>query len=192
MSNEGHTVVDASCQLPTACCQLGEVREPRWHVLWTLRDAEKFVHDHLTDRGFHTFLPMIDVWSRRRGLRQRVRVPMFPNYLFLQHTMDKASYYEVAKTRRLVKVLGDGWDRLAVVPDSEIEAIQKIHSSNLPARPHVYLPEGDRVRITQGLLAGVEGILVRSKPQKGLLVVSIELLRRAIAVEIDGTVVVPA
>jgi transcription antitermination factor NusG len=56
----------------------------------------------------------------------------------------------------------------------------------------VYLPEGDRVRITQGLLAGVEGILVRSKPQKGLLVVSIELLRRAIAVEIDGTAVVPA
>jgi len=192
MTNEGHMVSETGCQLPTACCQLGEVREPKWHVLWTLRDAEKLVHDHLTDRGFHAFLPMIDVWSRRRGLRQRVRVPMFPTYLFLQHTMDKASYHEVAKTRRLVKVLGDGWDRLAVVPDSEIEAIQKIHSSNLPARPHVYLPEGDRVRITQGLLAGVEGILVRSKPQKGLLVVSIELLRRAIAVEIDGTAIVPA
>jgi transcription antitermination factor NusG len=117
---------------------------------------------------------------------------MFPGYLFLLHTMDKASYREVAKTRRLVKVLGDGWDSLAVVPPGEIETIQKVHSSNILARRHEYLREGERVRITQGLLAGVEGIFLRSKPNKGLLVVSIELLQRAVAVEVDCTLVVPA
>ena len=168
------------------------IASPQWHVLWTLSNSEKLVHDQLKDQGFHTFLPMIDVWSRRQGVRRRVRVPMFPGYLFLHHTMDKASYRDVAKTRRLVKILGDGWDCLAVVSDREIEAIQKVHASNLLARPHVYLREGERVRITQGLLAGVEGIFLHSKSNKGLFVVSIALLQRAVAVEIDCTLVVPA
>jgi len=55
--------------------------------------------------------------------------------------------------------------------------------------PHPYLREGMRVRITHGPLNGVEGILVQSKPNKGLLVLSVDLLRRSIAVEVDETVV---
>lgn len=58
--------------------------------------------------------------------------------------------------------------------------------------PHPYLREGQRVRITRGPLAGVEGILVHSKPHKGLLVFSIELLQRSVAVEVDCTLVVAA
>jgi transcription antitermination factor NusG len=80
----------------------------------------------------------------------------------------------------------------AEVPEREIQAIQRVHNARLPARPHPYLQEGQRVRITQGLLADVEGILLRSKPNKGLLVVSVDLLQRSVAVEIDCTLVVPA
>jgi transcription antitermination factor NusG len=106
--------------------------------------------------------------------------------------MDMDSYIEVRKARGLVKVLGDGWDRLAVVPDREIEAIQKVHYAHAPVLPHPYLKEGQRVRLTGGILAGAEGILLRTKANKGLLVLSIELLQRSVAVQIDATFVEPA
>ncbi len=161
----------------------------KWHVLWTRSHSEDMVHDQLMAQGFHLFLPKMDVWSRRGGMRRASRVPMFPGYLFLHHLMDKASYLAVCKATGLVKILGERWDRLAAVPDSEIEAIQRVHRSRLPTLPHPYLREGERVRITAGLLAGVEGILLRRKSNKGFLVVSIDLLQRSVAVEVDCTMV---
>jgi transcription antitermination factor NusG len=117
---------------------------------------------------------------------------MFPGYLFLRHAMDKSSYIEVRKTRGLVCVLGERWDCLAEVPDSEIEAVQTALQASIPVFAHAYLREGQRVRITRGPLADVEGILVRQKPDKGLLVLSVDLLRRSVAVEVDCTWAVAA
>ena len=164
----------------------------KWHVLWTRSHCEQQVHEQLAAKGFQLFLPRIDTWARRNGTRYRTSVPMFPGYAFVHHVMDKGSYIEIRKTTGLVKLLGEQWDRLAIVPDCEIQAIQKIHQSHTPALPHPYLREGQRVRITAGLLAGTEGILVRTKSNKGLLVLSIHLLQRSVAVEVDCTLVVPA
>jgi transcription antitermination factor NusG len=83
--------------------------------------------------------------------------------------------------------VGERWDRLAVVAESEIEALQRILVSGLPVFPHTYLREGQRVRITHGPLTDVEGIIVRSNARKGLLVVSIDLLQRSVAVHLDCT-----
>ena len=163
-----------------------------WYVLWTCSHCEQHVYDQLAAKGFHLLLPKMDVWSRRGGIRHVIRTPLFPGYLFLQHAMDRESYIEVRKARGLVRILGERGDRLAVVPDGEIEAIQKVLSANLPAVPHPYLREGQRVRITRGPLGGVEGILVRMKPNKGFLVLSIDLLQRSVAVEVDCTLVVAA
>jgi len=59
--------------------------------------------------------------------------------------------------------------------------------TRLPILPYPYLREGQRVRITGGPLVDVEGILVRGNPNKGLLVISVDLLRRRAAVQIDYT-----
>ncbi len=163
-----------------------------WYVLWTRSHAEQMVHDQLASKGFELFLPMMDVWSRRKSVRQHIRVPMFPGYLFLHHAMDNVSYIEVIKARGLVKLLGERWDRLAAVPDRQIEAIQKVYSARQPVLPHPYLREGERVRIRGGLLDGAEGILLRKKLNKGLFIVSIDLLQRSVAVEVDAALVEPA
>ena len=165
---------------------------PGWYILWTRSHCEQLVHDQLAAKGFCLLLPKINIWSRRGGLRHLSNLPMFPGYLFLRREMDKGSYIEVCKARGLVRILGERWDRLAVVPDGEIEAIQKVLNSSLPAVPHPYLREGQRVRITRGPLADVEGILVRMKPDKGLLVLSVDLLQRSLAVEVDCTLVAAA
>ena len=168
------------------------VSEAKWHVIWTQSHCERSVFDQLSAAGFNPFLPMIDGWRRQGGSRVRYSAPMFPGYLFLRHAMDKASYIMARQARGIVKFLGERWDCLAVVPDREMETIQKIHDARPPAFSHSHLQTGQRVRVTGGLLADVEGILVRSKPNKGLLIVSIELLQRAVAVEIDCTHVVAA
>ena len=173
-----------------------DVGARKWYALWTKSHCEQLVFDQLAAKGFHVFLPKIEAWSRRGGVRHHIPVPMFPGYLFLHHAMDLNSYIEVLKTRELVRVLGDGRDRLrdrlAVVPDAEIDAIQKVVDAKLPAQPYPYLREGQRVRITEGPLAGVEGILVHTKPNKGLLILSIELFQRSVAVEVDCTFAVAA
>jgi transcription termination/antitermination protein NusG len=163
----------------------------QWFVLWTHSHSERLVHDQLTGKGFEMFLPAIKTWSRRKGAQSAIALPMFPGYVFLRHAMDKRAYVEIVKARGLVRVLGARWDRLTPVPDDEIDAIRRVVDSDVPVFPHVYLREGQQVRITDGPLAGLEGLLVSTKPQKGLFVVSVELLQRSVAVEVDCTQVRP-
>jgi transcription antitermination factor NusG len=160
---------------------------PRWRVLWTHSNSEQLVHDQLAAKGFELFLPTVESWCRRGGVRRLARLPLFRGYLFLRHALDHAAYVEVAKARGLVRVLGERWDQLEIVPDAEIEAIQRFAGSGLPMLPHPYLREGQRVRITRGPLADLEGILVRMNHKKGLLVVSVNLLKRSVAVQLDCT-----
>jgi transcriptional antiterminator NusG len=163
-----------------------------WYALWTHSNCEQLVYQQLTAKGFHVLLPQMVVWSARRGIRCRVPTPMFPGYLFLSHVMDKHSYIEVRKARGLVNILGGRWDQLMTVPATQIEAIQIIMHSSLPLLPYPYLQKGQRVRIIDGPLANVEGILIRTKPNSGRLVLSIDLLKQSVAVDVDCTRVVPA
>ncbi|HTM11128.1 MAG TPA: transcription termination/antitermination NusG family protein [Verrucomicrobiae bacterium] len=166
--------------------------DPKWHALWTRSHCEQLVHDQLAAKHFEAFLPKINIWSRRGGLRCLTQIPLFPGYLFIHHAIDKQSYNEICKTRGLVRILGERWDRLASIPEKEIESIKRVLDSSLQAMPHAYVREGQRVRISRGPLKDIEGMLLRIKPEKGLFVVSVDLLQRSVAVEIDCTLVVAA
>jgi transcription antitermination factor NusG len=168
------------------------IETPQWFALWTNSHCEQLVHDQLVARGFHAFLPIVQDWSRRAGVRRLVPRPMFPGYLFVHSVIDKRNYVEIVKTRGLVRILGERWDKLAPIDEREIHAIRTFVSADLPVLPHPYLREGQRVRITDGALAGAEGYFVRSKPNRGLLVISIALLQRSVAVEIECSAVEPA
>src|SRR5439155_26660888 len=138
-------------------------------------------------KGLDPYLPAVEAWTREGGVRHLGRFPMFGAYLFLHVGMDKASYIDIYKARGLVRILGERWDQLAAVPDSEIQAIQRLIDSGHAILPYPYLQQGQRVRITRGPFTDVEGILVRVNPRKGLLVVSVDLLQRSVAVHLDCT-----
>jgi transcription termination/antitermination protein NusG len=162
-----------------------------WFALWTHSHCELLVRDQLTAKGFDAFLPTIRDWSRRGGVRRLISRPMFPGYLFVHHSIDKLSYIEIMKSNGLVKILGERWDKLAPIPDADVDAIRQLVTSELSLMPHPFLRQGQRVRIVEGPLSGVEGIFVRSRPNRGLLVLSVELLHRSVAVEVDCGAVVP-
>lgn len=167
------------------------VSEAHWFALWTHSHCEQLVRDQLTAKGFDAFLPTIRDWSRRGGIRRLISRPMFPSYLFVHHSMDKLSYIEIMKSNGLVRILGERWDKLAPVADEEIDAIRQLVSSELSLMPYPYLREGQRVQIIDGPLSGIEGILVRNRQNRGLLVLSVELLHRSVAVEVACTDVIP-
>jgi transcription antitermination factor NusG len=163
-----------------------------WYAVWTHSHCEQSVYDQLVERGFRSFLPIINVWSRRRGVKRLIQTPMFPSYLFLRHQMDKGTYLDLTRVKGVVRVLGERWDRLSPIPDDEIESIEKAACGRRRILPFPYMAEGQRARITAGPLSGVEGILVESRTKQGLLVLSVNLLQRSVAVVVDGTEVTPA
>jgi len=174
-NQRGHTAVQSEDEPDQA-----------WYAVWLRSHHEHLVAQQLSAKGFHTFLPEIPTWSTRLGTKQAVRTPMFPGYLFVRDAMDKERYINLLKVRGIVRVLEAGWSRLTPVPDEDIDAIQQIVQADVPVFPHAHMSHGDRVRVLEGPLAGLEGIFVQDKPSKGRLVVSVNMLGRSVAVEVDG------
>lgn len=168
-----------------------ETARRRWYALWTHSHCEQLVRGQLEGRGFEVFLPTIGVWSSRAGVRHRIRRPLFPGYLFVQDELSGARYVELLKARGLVGVLGGQDGSPGEIPDVEIDAIRALVNSELPASPYPYLQTGQRVRITEGPLRGVEGVLVDRRAGQSLLVLSVHLFRRSIAVEVDCALATP-
>lgn len=162
-----------------------------WYAVWTRSHCERLVLDQLSAKGFSVFLPEISVWSKRQGQMHVIPSPMFPGYLFVRHKMDKHAYIEISKARGLVRILEDGWNRLTPIPHDEVEAVERVLQAQVPVFRHGALHSGERVRVMEGPLAGVEGVFVQDRPGTGRLVVSVGLLGRGCAVEIDGTSVKP-
>jgi transcription antitermination factor NusG len=173
-----------------------------WYAVWTRSHCERLVARQLSAKGFCPFLPEVpDLCGSRRcagGLRPArvkaarvVSAPLFPGYLFVREALSKSRYIELLKVRGIVRVLEDGWTRLTPVPDVEIDAIQRLLDSGLPVSAHPHLREGDRVRVISGPLSGVDGLYLHDKPHKGRLVLSVDLLGRSVAAEVNADDVTP-
>jgi len=161
-----------------------------WYAIWTRSHYERQVQEQLAARGFSAFLPEMGTWSKRDGRMHVVPAPMFPGYLFVRGTMEKHAYIEMLKVRGIVRILEDGWKRLTPIPDPEVDAIERVLQANVPVFAHA-LHQGDRVRVTEGPLKGVEGVFIQDKPDCGRLIVSVGLLGRGVAVEVDCTSITP-
>jgi transcription antitermination factor NusG len=158
-----------------------------WYAIWTHSHCEHLVRQQLVAKGFHPFLPEVQTWSKRLGLMRLIRTPMFPGYLFVRDAMDRKRYLALLQVRGLVRILENGWDKLTPIPDDEIDAIQRIVRADVPVLPCVHLRQGDRVRVREGALMGLEGIFLQDKLNKGRLVVSVTMLGRSVAVEVECT-----
>lgn len=169
-----------------------------WYAIWTRSHCERLVAQQLSAKGFSPFLPEVPALRlgsgqvrSRRARRTCVKPePMFPGYLFVRDAMTKTRYVEMLSVRGIVRVLEDGWMRLTPIPDADINAIQRIIESGVAVFPYPLLHHGDRVRVVEGPLSGVEGIFIKASQQKGCLVVTVDLLGRSVAVEIGGEDVV--
>jgi transcription termination/antitermination protein NusG len=187
----GTTASNTSSAPHSDACVPSDKGPAAWRAVWTHSHCEQAVHDRLSQQGFTAFLPKVDIWSRRDGVRRRIQVPMLPGYLFLHSAMDKAVYLRVLRVRGVARVLGYGWDRLMEIPQQEIDSVRRLADAHSHVLPCAYVQEGRRVRMTRGPLEGLEGILMQPRANEGLLVISVHVLRRSVGVVIDRTAAVP-
>lgn len=154
---------------------------PRWYAVYTRSRHEQVVKNQLDWKGIENFLPVYTHISQWRDRKKEVKAPLFPGYLFVR--IPSLERLDVLKTHGAVYLVGDGQSPLSV-PEESILNIQRFVDEGLKYDPHPYLRIGQRVRIANGPLSGIEGILVRKKNQR-LLVVSVDLIQRSVSVEIE-------
>ena len=156
-----------------------------WHALHTRYQHEKVVAELLTREGFETFLPLYTTVHRWKDRIKRLSLPLFPCYVFLRGGVDRRlQILNTPGVHAIVETAG----RPGVIPEPEIAAIRRAVENSLQIEPHPFLANGDWVRIKTGPLVGLEGFLVRKQDQLRL-VLSVEMLGRAVAVEVDAFIV---
>jgi len=157
-------------------------RDP-WYAVRVKPRHEKSVASVLHNKGFEEFLPLYRARHRWSDRRVDVQLPLFPGYLFCRPAA--GNWLPILTTPGVLGMVGIG-RRPVAVEDHEIEAIHVILRSGLAARPWPLPGVGERVVIEEGPLAGLEGVLIAVR-KSHRLVVSVNLLRRAVAVEINHT-----
>ncbi len=158
-----------------------------WYALNAKYQHEKLVAQLLSNKGLEVFLPLyksVRQWSDRTKV---LSLPLFPCYAFLHGGL--ARQVDILGTPGVHGFVAFGGVP-AAIPDAEIEAVRRAIETSLSVEPHPFLRRGDWVRVKWGPLEGLEGILLR---KKGLsrLVLSVELLERSIAMEVDAASVEP-
>lgn len=156
-----------------------------WVALTVKPRHEKAVGHCLRSHGMEEFVPL---YAARRRWSDRTKIsvlPLFPGYVLGR--LDYRERLQVLSMPGVISIVGFG-QAPGIVTDDEIQHIKTVLTSGLPAGPWPFVRAGQTVRIERGSLAGVEGILLREKDEFRI-VVSIELLQRSVAVEIDREIV---
>ena len=158
-----------------------------WFAIQTLSRHEKLVRDQLARRNVEHFLPTtkrINQWTDRKKV---VEIPLFAGYCFAR--MSWVDRLPVLQSQGVVRFVGRA-ERPEPIPDEEIDSLRNLIKNSAELVGHPYLREGMPVEVIGGPLQGVKGRLVR-EARYARFVVSITLIQRAVAVEIDASNVAP-
>src|SRR6266699_3972047 len=181
------TLITLAEDLSPAALLPSSYLEEHWYAAYTCANHEKRVAAELQARAVEQFLPLYSSVRRWKDRRVNLELPLFPGYGFVRLALrDRLRVVQIPSVVRLV-----GFNGLpAALPDAEMEIMRSGLSQSLRAKPHPFLTVGRRVRITAGPFAGLEGVLKRRKSSLRV-VVSLELLQRSVAVDVDAADVRP-
>jgi transcription antitermination factor NusG len=161
-------------------CQEDVVQD--WLAVYTAPCHEKHVAEHLAIREIEHFLPLYRLSRHwKDGRRVTLDSPLFPSYVFVHGS--RANRASILGTPGVLYIVGTKRGAVAL-PTAEIESLRKgLHLHN--AEPHPFLNVGERATVRSGALAGLQGIVLRHK-NSTRIVISLELIMKSVAVEIDA------
>jgi transcription antitermination factor NusG len=151
----------------------------RWWVIYTKARQEKSLARELLAFRIPFYLPLIKKTSVVRGRRRTSFVPLFSGYVFLH----------AAEAERVKSMTTNRTSRILTVNDPEqlvfdLKQLRRLIDSNAPLCVEQKLAPGDKVRVKQGALMGLEGtVLVRRGVTR--LLVRVNFLQQGASVEID-------
>jgi transcription antitermination factor NusG len=155
--------------------------QPRWYAVYTCANHERSVSDQFVSRGVEHFLPQYESVRRWKDRKVRLRLPLFPGYVFVHLALQNR--LRILQVPGVVRLVGFDGHPVAV-PEEEVTRVRRFLNEGFQLEPHRYLQAGRRVRVKAGPLAGIEGIFLRAR-NKCRIVISMDLIMRSIAVEVD-------
>jgi len=159
----------------------------RWYAIYTRSRHEKRIKEQLDSQSLESFLPLYEAVHRWKDRRMLVSLPVFPGYLFVRIVLPEHRR-PVIMLPGVVNLVGTPGCPTPIA-DYEIETLRRCAIRGQSMMPHPYLTAGRLVRVIRGPLADLEGILVRRKGQSRLIL-SVKLIARSVAVEVDASDVV--
>jgi transcription antitermination factor NusG len=163
-----------------------DFRTPKWYVLFVRCNQERTVAHGLAGRGLEHFLPCYSSVRQWKDRRVKLEMPLFPGYLFVR--MPLLERMQALVVPNVISLIGRQ-DSPAVITEDELAWIRS-GTAHGRAEPHHHMQAGQRVVINYGPMAGMKGILLR-KQNNARVVVSIDPIARAFAVEVDEACVEP-
>jgi transcription termination/antitermination protein NusG len=176
-------LVETTCDVPmvsalTSC----DAQMLAWYAVYTRSRQENVVKNQLDGKEIENFLPLYERVSHWKDRKKRIKFPLFPGYLFVR--IDPRERLQVLKTVGVVCLVGSN-GLLLPIPEEQILSVQMLLENRLKFDPHPYLTVGKRVRITDGPLIGIEGIL-SCKKNRSCLIVSVDMIQRSVSVELES------
>jgi transcription antitermination factor NusG len=151
-----------------------------WFAVFVTPRHEKRVDEHCRVRGIESFVPLFHVQRNwKDGSRRMLQLPVFPTYIFVKIAgSDRTSVLQVPG---IISIVGAG-RQLLPLSDTYIHFLREgLRQGKI--EPHPYLTAGARVRIRCGVMAGMEGILIRRK--NGFRVVlTLDIIMKSVTVEV--------
>jgi transcription antitermination factor NusG len=158
-----------------------------WYAIQVRPRFEKVVAKHLEYKGYEEYLPLYKSRRRWSDRMKEVELPLFPGYIFCR--FDIHNRLPILIVPGVLSVVGIGKVPVSLSHE-EISSIQQVVQSGLQYEPWAYMKPGQIVSVERGPLAGLEGTVIEVKSNYRLIV-SVPLLQRAVAVEIDQDCVQP-
>ena len=158
-----------------------------WYALQVRPRFEKHVQAHLEDKGYEVFYPTYTATRQWSDRVKSLSLPLFPGYVFSR--FDVHARLPILITPGVNQVVGAGKTPITV-DESELSAIRRVIESGVAAQPWPFLKVGETIRIETGPMEGLTGIVTRIKSAYRL-VVSVSLLMRSVAVELDSQWIQP-
>lgn len=166
-----------------------DVAEPHWYAVRTRSRHEKLAARELNAHGITVFLPLISSERQWSDRRTSVELPLFSGYAFVRISFFSPDRIRVLRATGVVSFVGqtpaDTW-----IPDEQIESIRTVLARGISVKDHPFLNVGQRVRVRNGSLSGVEGILVAVKGSR-TLVISVEPIQRSLCISLDDYAIDP-
>lgn len=161
-----------------------EVIEPSWYAVQTLPRHEKAVVDQLQNENIECLLPLISRVHKWSDRNQTVSSPLFPGYAFVRLNESRRDRIRVLRKPGVVRFVGTSQGAIPL-ETHEIEHIRQLIEHKIDCEPHPFLQAGQKVRIRNGALRGLEGILLR-EAGKDSLILSVSLIQRSLSIQIEG------
>jgi len=158
-----------------------------WYAVRVKPNCERVAASSLSGKGFDHCLPVHSLEKRWSDRNKRIERPLFPGYVFCRFGAGQRG--AVLTTPGVMHVVCFGGIPAPLDP-ADIEAVRAVATSGLAVEPWPYLENGQRVWIEKGPISGVGGVVMDSKSGRRLIV-SVTLLRRSVAVEVDADWVRP-